>query len=120
MHHFVTAPYILIALHLVRHLHIIYLSKKYKFQWTGLQPVKPLFVTLTYGSRTVNRIDSLYQTVNGLVGNVDWGESLAVVAYEFPGLNSSGARRRAASAWLVVETFFFKITFPASVLKLST
>ena len=24
---------------------------------------------------------------HGLVGNVDWGESLAVVAYEFPGLN---------------------------------
>ena len=24
---------------------------------------------------------------HGLVGNVDWGESLAVVACEFPGLN---------------------------------
>ena len=33
-------------------------------------------------------MDSLYQTVNGLVGNVDWGESLAVVACEFPGLNT--------------------------------
>ena len=31
---------------------------------------------------------SLYQTVNGLVGNVDWGESLTIVACEFPGLNN--------------------------------
>ena len=44
-------------------------------------------VTLTYGSRTVNRMDFLYQTVNGLVGNVDWGESLTIVACRFPGLN---------------------------------
>ena len=43
---------------------------------------------LTYGSWTVNRMDSLYQTVNGLVGNVDWGESLTVIACEFPGLNT--------------------------------
>ena len=48
-----------------------------------------VFVTLTYGSQTANRTDSLYQTVNGLVGNVDWGESLAVAACEFPGLNTS-------------------------------
>ena len=41
----------------------------------------------TYGSRTINWMDSLYQKVNGLVGNIDWGESLSVVAYEFPGLN---------------------------------
>ena len=47
-----------------------------------------VFVTLTYGNRTANRMDSLYQTVNGLVGNVDWGESLSVVSYEFPGLNT--------------------------------
>ena len=66
---------------------ISYLSQKYKFRWTGLQPVKPLFVTLTYGSQTVNRTDSLYQTINGLVGNVDWGESLTVAACEFPGTN---------------------------------
>ena len=32
-------------------------------------------------------MDSLYQTVNGLVGNVDWGESLTVVSCDFPGLN---------------------------------
>ena len=57
--------------------------------WTGPQSVKPFFfVTLTYGSWTANRMDSLYQTVNGLVGNVDWGESLTVVACEFPGLNT--------------------------------
>ena len=52
-------------------------------------------VTLTYDSWTINRTDSLYQTVNGLVGNVDWGESLPVVAYEFPGPNTpykEGAR----------------------------
>ena len=24
---------------------------------------------------------------HGIVGNIDWGESLAVVAYKFPGLN---------------------------------
>ena len=47
-----------------------------------------VFVTLTYGSWTVNRTDSPYQIVNGLVGNVDWGESLTVVAYEFQGLNT--------------------------------
>ena len=32
-------------------------------------------------------MDSLYQIVNGLVGNVDWGESLTIVTYEFRGLN---------------------------------
>ena len=78
------------------------------------------FVTLTYGSRTANRTDSLHQIVNGLVGNVDWGESLAIVACEFPILNSSGARRRAASAWMAVETKFPKITPPTDVLKLVT
>ena len=40
-------------------------------------------------------MDSLYQTVNELVGNIDWGESLTLAACEFPGLNSFGARRRA-------------------------
>ena len=47
-----------------------------------------VFVTLTYGSWTTNRTDSLYQTFNGLVGNIDWGESLIVVACEFPGPNT--------------------------------
>ena len=46
-----------------------------------------VFVTLIYGSRAANRTDSLYQKVNRIVGNVDWGESLTVVAYEFPGTN---------------------------------
>ena len=46
-----------------------------------------VFVTLTYGNWTTNWMDSLYQTVNGLVGNVDWGESLIVFACEFLGLN---------------------------------
>ena len=49
---------------------------------------KTLVVTLTYGSRTVSQTDSLHQTVNDLVGNVDWGESLTFSACEFPGLNS--------------------------------
>ena len=61
---------------------------------------------LTYGSRIVNQTDSLYQTVNGLVGNINWGESLTIASYEFRGPNSFGARRRAASAWLSVETYF--------------
>ena len=42
---------------------------------------------LTYSSRTARRTDSLQQIFNGLVGNVDWGESLTVAAYEFRGLN---------------------------------
>ena len=50
---------------------------------------KAVFCTLTYGSRIANQTDSLHQTVNGLVGNVDWGESFTVVAYKFPGLNRS-------------------------------
>ena len=49
---------------------------------------KAFVLYLTYGSRTVNRTDSLYQTINELVGNVDCGESLTVVAYEFLGLNT--------------------------------
>ena len=47
-----------------------------------------VFVNWTYGSWTANWMDSLYQTVNGLVGNVDWGESLTVAPYEFTGLNN--------------------------------
>ena len=62
-------------------------------------------------------MDSLFQTVNGLVGNIDWGESLTVVACEFPGLNSFGARRRAASVWLAEETCFPEIIPPVTVLK---
>ena len=46
------------------------------------------FCYLTYGSRTANRTESLYQIVNGLVGNVDWGESLTIAACEFQGLNT--------------------------------
>ena len=65
-------------------------------------------------------MDSLHQTVNGLVGNVDWGESLSVVSCEFPGLNSSGGRRRGASVWLSMETYFPKITLLADVWKLIT
>ena len=84
-------------LHLVRHLHIISLSQNTKTRWAGPQPVKLQFCFLTYGSRTANRMDSLFQTVNGLVGNVDWGESLTAATCDFPGLNSFGARRRASN-----------------------
>ena len=44
---------------------------------------KTLFVTLTYGSRTVSRTDSLHQTVNGLVGNVDWENPLLLQPANF-------------------------------------
>ena len=74
---------------------------------------------LTYGIRIANRTDSPYQTVNGLVGNVDWGESFTVVACEFPGPNSFGTRRRAASAWLAVENYFSQDYLTSIYLKLS-
>ena len=54
---------------------------------------------------------------HGLVGNVDWGESLTVVACEFMGLNRFGTRRRAASAWLAEETCFPEIIQLVTVLK---
>ena len=72
---------------------------------------------MTYGSRTINWTDSLFQTVSGLVGNVDWGESLTVAACEFSRINSFGARRRAASAWLAEETRFAEIIPLVTVLK---
>ena len=50
---------------------------------------KEFVLYLTYGSRTVNQTDYLYQIFNWLVGNVDWGESLTVAACEFPGLNNT-------------------------------
>ena len=62
-------------------------------------------------------MDSLHQTVNGIVGNVDWGKSLTVAACEFLGLNSFGARRRATSAWLAEETHFPETFPPVIVLK---
>ena len=76
-----------------------------------------MFVTLTYGGRTANRTDSPYQTVSELVGNADWGESFTVAACDFRGLNSFGARRRAASAWLAEETRFTEIIPLVTVLK---
>ena len=62
-------------------------------------------------------MDSLYQTISGVVGNVDWGESLTIATWGFPGLNRFGARRRAASAWLAEETCFPEIIPPVTVLK---
>ena len=78
---------------------------------------KAFVLYLTYGSRTVNRTDSLYQTVNGLVGNVDWGDSFTVGTYEFLGPNRIGARRRAANVWLAEETRFPENFPPVIVLK---
>ena len=62
-------------------------------------------------------MDSLYQTANGLVRSIDWGEYLTVVSCQFLGLNSFGARRRAANAWLAEETRFPEIIPPVTVLK---
>ena len=39
------------------------------------------------------------------------------VSWDFPGLNSFGARRRATSAWLAEEAHFLEITPPVTVLK---
>ena len=77
------------------------------------------FVTLTYGRQTANEMDSLHQTVSGLVGNVDWGESFTIVACEFPGPNRIGARRRATSAWLAMENYFSQDYLTSKYLKLS-
>ena len=62
-------------------------------------------------------MDSLYQTVNGLVGNIDWGESLTVVSYEFLGLDIFGTRRMAANVWMAEETRFPDIIPPVTVWK---
>ena len=75
------------------------------------------FFYLTDGSRTTNWTNSLYQTVNGLVENVEWGESLTIVACDFRGLNSFGARMRVASVWLAEETRFPENIPPVTVLK---
>ena len=34
-------------------------------------------------------MNSLFETVNRIVGNVDWGEPLTVASCEFPGLNTA-------------------------------
>ena len=45
------------------------------------------FCYLTYCSRTAKPDGFPIPNSHGLVGNVDWGESLAVVACDFLGLN---------------------------------
>ena len=62
-------------------------------------------------------MDSPYQMINGLFGNGYWGESLMSVPGIFPGINSFGARRRAASAWLAEEIRFLENIPPMTVLK---
>ena len=69
-----------------------------------------MFCYLTYGSRTTNRIDSLYQIVNGLVGNVDWGESLTVAACDFPGLKIFGEKEN------TIQLLKKKLKIPATQL----
>ena len=59
-------------------------------------------------------MDSLYQIVNGLFGNVDWGESFTVAACKFPGLNklilsnwvSFNSDIRLPTAFQFVDIFF--------------
>ena len=113
MHHIVTIPSIFSTLHCYLGTCISYIkSKNTKFTLDRAATGKTLcFVTLTYGSRTANRTDSLDQTVNGLVGNVDWEDFFTVVTYEFPGPNRIGTRRRAASAWLAVERCFLRLPY---------
>ena len=41
-----------------------------------------------------------------------------VDTWDFPGLNSFGTRRRAASAWLAEEIHFIENILPVTVLKL--
>ena len=73
-----------------RHLHIILKIKNTKIYTVDRAATGKTFYLcyLTYSSRTANRTDSLYQKVDGIIGNVDWGESLAVVACDFLGLNN--------------------------------
>ena len=63
-------------------------------------------------------MDSPYQTISNLFGNGYWGESLLLVPRIFPGINSFGARRREANAWLAEEIRFLKIISPVIVQKL--
>ena len=88
---------------LIRHVHSILKSKTTKIYMVDRATTGKtfVFVTLTYGSRTANQTDSLYQTVNGLVGNVDWGESLTVVACDFLGLNTCSYNSSPAT-WLTI------------------
>ena len=91
MHHIVTAPCILYQPAFYIGTCISYFKSKNTKIYTVDRATTGktfVFVTLTYGSRIANRMDSLYQIVNGLVGNIDWGEYLTVVAYEFPSLNT--------------------------------
>ena len=72
-----------------RHLHIILKVKKYKIYTVDQAVSGKTFYFLTYGSRTAKPDGFPTPNSHGLVGNVDWGESLDVVACKFLGLNTS-------------------------------
>ena len=75
---------------LARHLHIIPKTKNTKIYTVDRATTGKTFYFcyLTYGSRTTKLDGFPIPNSHGLVGNVDWGESLAIVACEFPGLNT--------------------------------
>ena len=78
------------------------------------------FGYLTYGSRTANWTDSPYQTVMGYLGTFTRENPLLLLLAIFQASIVFGARRRAASAWLAVETYFPKIIPPTDIWKLLT
>ena len=83
-----TAPRILITLHLFRHLHFIFKSKYKNLVDQAITGKALCFVLdLWYPDRKPDGFPT--PNSHGLVGNVDWGESLTVVACEFLGLNNS-------------------------------
>ena len=73
-----------------RHLHIILKVKKNKIYTVDRAATSKTlyFCYLTYGSRTAKPDGFPIPNSHGLVWNIDWGESLAVVACDFLGLNS--------------------------------
>ena len=95
MHHIMTTPCILYQYAFQIGTCISYLkSENTKYtRWTGPQSVK-LFIFLLLDLRQPDRKLDGFPIPNshGLVGNVDWGESLAVVACNFPGLNKALGR----------------------------
>ena len=66
---------------------------------------KAVVCYLTYGSRTVNRTDSLYQTVSGLVGKADWGESLTVCRLRISRPQHHLGTHIEDKHWSIVTTF---------------
>ena len=101
-----------------RHLHIILKVKNTKYiRWTGPQPVKP-FIFVTWPTVARPQTERIPYTKQSRASWEHWlGRIPTLVACKFPGLNSFGARRRAASAWLAEETRFPETIPPVTVLK---